>query len=136
MFVPRAQRSVKRLSAFGVASEKDNLSGFDLADEYMEEGAIGVYRSSSNSIDDVFFSNQAIYLHKNRWVRIAYIDIESVCSDIEFKQIDKSEAIIIRLNFKTGEVSDFNISGIQDEFRDYFTVYQFLHRIIADLTNK
>ncbi len=75
MFVPRAQRSVKKLSAFEVTSEKDSLSRFDLAKEYMEEGAIGVYRNSSNSIDNVFFSNQAIYFYKNSWLRVAYIDI-------------------------------------------------------------
>jgi hypothetical protein len=135
MFIPRAQRSLKRLESFDVLESVEEFNNLCLPEESRSDGWIGVYHNSDDIMDSVFFSNQGIYVYSNDWIRTQYKDIDALVSQLDSDNVDKSSANLLVVKLQNGELVKFNVDGVQDGFRDYFTVYQFLHRLIGDLKN-
>ena len=131
MFIPRAQRSMKRLELFKSPECYEEIFSTKWLSEFIQEGPIGYYQNDpKDSTANVFFSNQAIYFFINKdWERLAYTEIQSLVSEKT-----KEAASIIRMKCTNDRIYSINISGEQDGFRDYFTVYQFLHRILGDMS--
>lgn len=132
-FKPRAQRSLKRLSAFKELNEHEVIKNLPIISERIfDEGLIGLYQNEHDSfVAGILFSNSAIYIHSNEeWVRIGYDEIIDLQPDM-----DKATASCIGLVLSSQKVQKVIISGVEGKYRDYHTVYQFLHRIIGDLSS-
>ncbi len=133
MFIPRAQRSLKRVSSFESIDNIEKFSDIDLPEESKTDNWIGLYCNSEIITENIFFSNQALYIYSNEWRRLAYLEIKSLGSQLSGDSTGKNEASEIRVKMKDGEVIKFDINGITERFRDYFIVYQFLHRVVGDV---
>jgi hypothetical protein len=132
-FRPRAQRSLKRLSAFkGLDKHEVMISFPELSEKILDEGLIGVYQNDCDSYESsILFTDRAIYFFSSEeWTRIGYHEIVELQPDI-----DKTSASCIGIVLASQEVKAINITGVEGKYRDYHTVYQFLHRIIGDLSS-
>jgi len=133
MFIPRAQRSLKRMSSFESIDGVEKFSDIGLPEESMTDSWIGLYSNSESVTENIFFTNQALYVYSNEWRRLAYLEIESLGSQLSLGSVEKDEASQIGITMKNGDAMKFVVNGTTDRFRDYFTVYQFLHRVVGDV---
>ncbi len=132
MFTPRALGSLRRLKAFKKIDTIDTfVEDYKVVQSILEEGVIGVYQNCiENQEENVIFSKGAIYFkQKLIWNRVGY---EEICKLVPNE--DKNNAKVVKVILSNGKTESFKISGVEGRFRDYFTVYHFLHRIIGDLT--
>lgn len=126
-FKPRAKRSLFRLSSFKEMDEDELLVKIPpFYEKIIGEGLIGVYNNEDDSIRSIIFSDKAVYFYSDDWKGIEYFDIDELVPDLDTLKPSR-----IGLLLKSGDSEVFYITGQDGKYRDYSTVYQFLHRILG-----
>ena len=129
MFIPRAQRSLKRLASFQQPEASLVAEKIRVAD-VLEDGLIGIYENNPSVMEEnvIFTNNSVYYFNSGEWRKVLYEEISYLNPEP-----DKDTAKVIKIVTNSGSIEAFSIIGETGRFRDYYTVYQFMNRIVNDL---